>query len=81
MTGWQRLSVAGMGGWTLLTGLWAWTDWFEISHFCTSAFTFCSKVIQSIDGQEILTVWLAPPSLVFLVVWTTRWVNRGFRDK
>jgi hypothetical protein len=63
MTGWQRLSVAGMGAWTLLTGLWAWTDW------------------SYIDGPQILTVWLAPPSVVFLVVWTTRWVYSGFRGK
>jgi hypothetical protein len=63
MTGWQRLSVAGMGAWTLLTGFVAW---FGLSFM---------------GGATILTIWLAPPSLVFLVVWTTRWVYSGFRGK
>jgi hypothetical protein len=37
--------------------------------------------LSFMGGATILTIWLAPPSLVFLIVWTTRWVYSGFRGK
>ena len=72
MSGWQRLSVAAMGAWTIFT-----------VGFVLSV---CRGNCQLEDLRDpvttaiVLAIWLMPPLLVFLLQWVIRWIYRGFRD-
>jgi hypothetical protein len=58
------------------------TGWQRLSAVAMTVWTVLVGVIVWVVKEDISTAllfWLTPPLLVFLDIWATRWIYRGFR--
>ena len=58
------------------------TGWQRLSAVAMTVWTVLVGVIVWVVKEDISTAllfWLTPPLLVFLLIWATRWIYRGFR--
>jgi hypothetical protein len=88
LNGWQRIGIVLSALWVLVGGLWgrqlAVAPYFDCIKSAPNIDTmnFCERYLQDWGSTAMLIALVPLPIawlLVYIVVWTVRWIRRGFQ--
>jgi hypothetical protein len=88
LNGWQRLGIVLSALWVLVGGLWGRhltvAPYFDCIKSAPNIDTmnFCERYLQDWGSTAMLIALVPIPIawlLVYIVVWTVRWIRRGFQ--